>query len=142
MENNELASSLRTAISRMNKRLRKSMNALNGLSITEIDTVSYLYRTDTLSPSELAELLKVRGQSMSEVLTRLQKLEMINKTPSLTDKRKFAVSLTEHGRQVVEQTRYERDEWLSNAIEYNLSGKEKLVLKEAIGLLERLSDFQ
>jgi len=142
METTQLASSIRTLITKMNRRLRKQMNAVDGLSITEIDTLSFLAHNGSLSPTKLAELLKVKGQSMSEVLIRLQKREMIEKNPSRTDKRKFDISLTLHGRQIVEQTRAERDEWLTKAIEFHLSSKEKAVLGEAIKLLERISDFQ
>ena len=126
----------------MNRKLRKHMNAMGGLSISEIDTLSFLYNNGSLSPSELAELNQIKGQSMSEILTRLKTLDMIDKKQSATDKRKFDVSLTEHGKDIVDQTRNERDEWLSNTIRQNLSEHEKEILREAIALLGKLTDGQ
>ena len=79
---------------------------------------------------------------MSEIISRLQERDMVEKTPSLTDKRKTMISLTEHGKQFVTQTRYERDEWLNGAIEKLLSTKEKEVLKEAAAIMDKLSDFE
>ena len=126
----------------MSKRLRKHMNDADNFSISEITTLSHLYNDESHSPSELADLIKVKTQSMSEVLSRLCKLGIINKTVSATDKRKFVVTLTENGRKIVEQTRYERDEWLTNAIESQLNDREKEVLSEAVILMERLGAFQ
>ena len=140
MEDIKLASALRTATSKMYKRLRKQIHAADSLSITELTTLSYLYQDTSHTPSELADLVKVKAQSMSEVLNHLQFLHLIDKTPSVNDKRKITVSLTGQGKKIVEQTRYERDEWLSNAIDQNLSDTEKKQLKEAIVLIERLSD--
>lgn len=79
---------------------------------------------------------------MSQVLNRLEELSLITKTPSETDKRKVAVSLSEAGIQMVEKTRYERDEWLNNAIENRLSAAEKRTLQEAIALMDRLVEFK
>ena len=118
------------------------MNDADNFSISEITTLSHLYNDESHSPSELADLIKVKTQSMSEVLSRLCKLGIISKTASTTDKRKFVVTLTENGRKMVEQTRYERDEWLTNAIESELNDREKEVLSEAVTLMERLGAFQ
>ena len=141
MEDEKLATALRTVISKMVRKLRKHMKDVDSLSISEIDTLSFLYQNDQLSPSELADMNKIKGQSMSDVLTHLQELGMIDKKKSTTDKRKFIVSLTVYGRQVVEQTRYEREKWLSGAIKQQLSSKEKKLLEEAIGFIERLINF-
>jgi DNA-binding MarR family transcriptional regulator len=142
MENNQIAATLRSAISKINKRLRKHMNAAGSLSMSEIDTLSYLYNAESLSPSELAELIKIKGQSMSEIISRLEGSGIIRKTRSQTDKRKFEVFLTDQGKVLVERTRYERDEWLSSAIAELLTDQEKESLVSAAMLLEKLSDFQ
>ena len=78
---------------------------------------------------------------MSEVLAHLKELNLITKTQSLTDKRKFEVSITAEGRHLVEQSRYERDEWLAGAIENKLTEKEKKTLTEAVKLMEKLSEY-
>jgi len=136
-----LASSLRSIVSLMHKRLRKQVNTPVSYSMSEALTLSHLCNAESLSPSELAGLIWVKTQSMSEVLVHLKEMGLITKTQSLTDKRKFAISITEEGRRVVEQSRYERDEWLSNAIDNKLTAAEKKVLTEAVKLMEKLSEY-
>ena len=140
MKDNQIASSLRTVISKMNRKLRKHTSAMGELSISEIDTLSFLYNNGCLSPAKLAELNQIKGQSMSEVLTHLKAIGLIDKQQSVTDKRKFDVSLTGQGKNIVEQARDERDGWLSKAIGQKLSDQEKETLSEAITLLGRLAD--
>jgi DNA-binding MarR family transcriptional regulator len=142
MKNSELASSLRDIVSRMHKRLRREVKSINKLSLTEITTLSYLYTNGSMYPSELAEVAMVKAQSMSQIITHLEELEIITKTPSETDKRKVAISLTEFGKQMVEQTRYERDEWMDDAIENNLSASEKKTLQDAVMLMNKLADYK
>jgi DNA-binding MarR family transcriptional regulator len=142
MKNSDLASSLRDIVSRMHKRLRREVKSADNLSLTEITTLSYLYTNGSMYPSELAEATMVKAQSMSQIITHLEELEIITKTPSETDKRKVAISLTDFGRQMVEQTRYERDEWMDNAIEQNLSAAEKKTLQDAVMLMNKLADYK
>jgi len=142
MKNSELASSLRDIVSRMHKRLRREVKSVDNLSLTEITTLSYLYTNGAMYPSELAEVTMVKAQSMSQIITHLEELSIVTKTPSHTDKRKVAISLTDFGKQVVEQTRYERDEWMDNAIENNLSVAEKKTLMEAVALMNKLTDHK
>ena len=100
----EIASALRGAVSDMHKRLRKQAYSAGGLSITETFTLSYLYREKSLSPSELAEINKIKKQSMSQVLAHLEELKLIRRVVSKEDKRKVAISLTGMGEKMVEKT--------------------------------------
>jgi DNA-binding MarR family transcriptional regulator len=142
MKNSELASSLRDIASRMHKRLKREIKSADNLSLTEVTTLSYLYTYGALFPSELAEINMIKAQSISQIITHLDELNLIIKTPSETDKRKTAISLSVHGKQMVEQTRYERDEWLDNAIEKNLSPTEKKTLQEAVALMNKLVEYK
>lgn len=115
------------------------MYSTESYSITEITTLGRLYRQDQLLPSELAAMAKVKTQSMSQILKKLEKQNVIVRTPCETDKRKTFISLTETGRKLVEQTRYERDEWLTNAIRKNLSRDERRTLMKAIEIMHKLA---
>jgi DNA-binding MarR family transcriptional regulator len=117
------------------------MYTADSLSITEITTLGYLYQHQSLFPSELAAMAKVKTQSMSQVLNHLTEQKLISRTASAKDKRKTAVSLTAFGKKMLEQTRYERDEWLANAILYSLSIKEQKFLAMAIPIIDKLADF-
>ncbi|WP_158795477.1 MarR family winged helix-turn-helix transcriptional regulator [Pedobacter sp. L105] len=140
MKNDTLSSSLRTVISKLHKRLSRQMRTVDGLSMTEVTTLSNLFHHSSLFPSEMAEMVKVKAQSMSQVLNHLEELKLISKTPSSTDKRKVSISLTSYGREMVEHTREERDEWLSNAIAQHLSADEQELLQKAVTLIDRLTE--
>lgn len=137
-----LSSSLRTAISTLNKRLRKQDYSSASYSITEIETMGYLYRKGNLLPSELAGLTKIRPQSMSSILDKFEKQKLIKRVPSKEDKRKVYVSLTSSGKKTVEETRYERDAWLTKNIDKSLTDKEKKTLKKAIEIINRLAEIE
>ena len=138
----DLASSLRGVVSDLHKRLRKQAYSGGGLSITEATTISYLYKAGSLSPSELAEINKIKKQSMSQVLNHLEELKLIRRVASKEDKRKVAIVLTVLGEKMVDQSRYERDEWLASAIRARLGKEDVEVLASAISLLQRLADAE
>jgi len=144
MDHAELASALRGVISDMHKRLRKQVYSSEGLSLklsmTEITTLSYLYRGGAMTPSELAEINKIKKQSMSTVLMRLEEENLVKRTPSKEDGRKMTITLTPHAKNVVEKTRYERDVWLAGAMQAVLTEKEMRVLEAAVPLLERITN--
>jgi DNA-binding MarR family transcriptional regulator len=142
METIELASSLTLAVSGLHKRLRKQMPSAQSLSITDMTTMSCLYQHQTLYPSQLADLAKIKNQSMSQVLNRLAELQLIRKVPDQNDKRKVAISLTPQGKEMVEQCRYERSDWLAGAIDTVLTEGEINVLQEAVNILNKLSNFK
>jgi DNA-binding MarR family transcriptional regulator len=108
--------------------------------MTELTTLSYLYQSPPMSPSELADLNKIKTQSMSQALARLESAKLIQRTASREDKRKVGVSLTPLGKKMIEQSRYERDEWLAEAIRNTLSEKESKALAAVIPLLRQIAD--
>ena len=142
MDNSKISSSLRSSISLLHKRLRKQMYSTESYSITEITTLGRLYSQDHLLPSELATMAKIKTQSMSQILKKMEKQNVIVRIPCETDKRKTFISLTDSGRKLVEQTRYERDEWLTNAIRKNLTRDERRTLISSIEILQKLAESE
>lgn len=138
MNTSELSSSLRSVVSALHKGLRKQAHAVDKYSMTELETIVHLFRNPTLSPTELAMLTRVRTQSMSQILKKLEEHGIIKRTPSKDDKRKVYISLTSLGKKMVEKARYDRDEWLKGVIEQLLTDKEKKILKKAIPVLSKL----
>lgn len=136
----EIAASLRTAIQRLVKVLRKQNQNAEMLSLTERSCLGLLYQHRELLPSELAQMEKVTTQSMSQIINHLFKAGLIDKTPSGEDKRKIKMSLTAAGKHYVEQLRQEKQEWLAGVLYEKTTGKEKEVLKEAIHILAKLID--
>ena len=140
MDTFEIASALRGAVSDLHKRLRKQVYSAGGLSITEVTTLSYLDKSGPLFPSDLAEINKVKKQSMSQVLKQLEERKLIRRVVLKEDKRKMAISLTGEGKRMIEKTRYERDEWLAGAMKATITEKDMRVLEAAIPLLLRIAN--
>lgn len=138
----QLASELRTVIARLVKKLRKKSVTGQQLSLTERSSMVLLQQHKELLPSELASMEKITNQSMSQILNHLLELGYITRTASATDKRKVLISLTGLGDQTLAQVRSERDEWLLKALAEICSDDEVQLLKQAIGPLTKLVDFE
>ncbi len=138
MNLNDLSSSLRVVVSALHKGLRKQLYSVDTYSMTELETIRHLAKNDSLLPSELATLTRIKTQSMSQILNKLEKQKVIKRTASNKDKRKVYISLTDSGLKFVEQARYDRDEWLKELIEVSLTEDEKKLLAESLPVLQKL----
>lgn len=135
-------SELRASISLLFKKLRNRMSVTHTYSMTEILIFSSLSRNPGQLPSELATQVKVTPQTMSQLLKRMQKEGLIFKEAAPDDGRKTLISLTEKGFEWVEKARYERDEWLKQAINDRLTPEEKTTLKTIIPILKKLIEYE
>jgi DNA-binding MarR family transcriptional regulator len=138
MDSTDLSSSLRAVVSALHKGLRKQLYSVDTYSMTELDTIRHLAKNASLLPSELAAMTRIKTQSMSQVLNKLEKLDVIKRTASTEDKRKVSISLTDSGMKFVERARYDRDEWLKELIEKSLTEEEKTLLVNALPVLQKL----
>ncbi len=140
-QNLQLASDLRTVVTRLVKKLRtKTVTGVN-FSLTERSTMALLDQHKELLPNELASMEKITTQSMSQVLNHLSELGLINRRISETDKRKAIISLSKTGQKMLNQLRQERDEWLEHALGETCTVKELELLRRALTPLTKLVDF-
>lgn len=142
MDSSALASSLRLVIAGLHKGLRKEMTIAKGYSMTELETIGQIFKSDGILPTELAIRTRITTQSMSQILTKLESAGIIQKTPSETDGRKKLISITDLGREMVAKTRYERDEWLKDGIENMLNEEEMKQLERTIPILTKLIEHK
>jgi len=142
MDTTELSTSLRSVVSALHKGLRKQMGSATQYSMTELETFGLLNRNSSLLPSELAALTRIKTQSMSQILKKMEENGIILRTPSTDDKRKIFISLTRLGKKMVEKTRYDRDEWLKDTIEKSLTKSEKELIAIALPALKKLAEFK
>jgi DNA-binding MarR family transcriptional regulator len=141
-DNQLLATDLRIVVGRLIKKLRKESVTGLQLSLTERSTLGLLYQHKQLLPSELASMEKITNQSMSQIMSHLLELGYIIRTASEIDKRKVIISLSEKGGETILKIRSERDQWLARAIKETLNKAEGELLKQAIGPLTKLVDFE
>lgn len=141
-EDQQLAASLRTVITRLIKKLRKESKSAQDLSLTERSVIALLDQHRQLLPSELAATEKITNQSMSQILNHLDELGYITRTASETDKRKVFISLSDEGLRMLLKVRSEREEWLIKAIKETCTPEEQVVLKTVVGLLTKILEFE
>ena len=134
----QLASDLRSAITRLVKKLRKESPTGRQLSLTERSTMSQLNQNKAMLPSELAANEMITNQSMSQVLNHLSELGYVTRTASETDGRKVNISLSELGEQTLLQFRHERDEWLADAITRACTPEEQDLLRKMLAPLGKI----
>ena len=143
MNSSELTSALREVISGLHKSLRKQSSAVYTYSMTEMETIAHLFRSSSpLLPTELAALTRIKTQSMSQILKKMEAQGIIKRTLSKNDKRKVYISLTPAGKKLVDKTKYEKDEWLKGAIDKALNGKEKELLIKVLPVLNKLIEVK
>jgi DNA-binding MarR family transcriptional regulator len=138
INDNELATKLRESISRILKVMKREVKHDEQLSLTERSTLSLISRIPQITPSELARTEQVTGQAMSQIINKLMRLELIQKTPSETDKRKVYISATSTGHDFVELKRKKTSEWLAKSISEKCTEQEKKMLTQASAILIKL----
>lgn len=136
-----LATALRISVSRLARRLRAERLAKGlepGLSDTQLAALAALERHTAMSPGELAEHEKVQPPSMTRVITALEERGLVTRQAHATDRRQVVLTVTDHGRSVVQQSRRLREAWLAQRLR-ELTPQERQTLRAAAPILEKLS---
>ncbi|WPQ63103.1 MarR family transcriptional regulator [Chitinophaga sancti] len=136
----EVAASLRSTVTRLNRQLRKQ-NISSAFSNAELLTMGLLDQHGSMLPSALADLERISAQAISQIINRLVEVGVVARTTDESDKRKILISLTESGKQHLDENRRIKEEWLVKAMD-NLFSTEELALIEAfLPLLQRLAEY-
>jgi DNA-binding MarR family transcriptional regulator len=136
-----LATVLRISVSRLARRLRAERIAQGlqpELSDTQLAALTALAKHTSMSPGELAEHEKVQPPSMTRVIAALEERSLVIRAPHPTDRRQVTLTVTEEGREVVQQLRRLREAWLARRLR-ELTPQERATLRAAAPILEKLS---
>ena len=136
-----LATALRISVSRLARRLRAER--LEGgvgreLSDTQFAALAALERHGAMTPGELAEHEKVQPPSMTRVMAVLEERALVMRAPHPTDRRQVRLTVTDSGREMVQQSRRLREAWLAVRLR-ELSPADRAALRAAAPILEKLS---
>ena len=137
VDSGPLASELRVVLGHLIRRLR----AEHRFSLSQGSVLGRLDREGPQSTSQLAELERVRPQSMGQTVADLEAQGFVERSPDPTDGRRFLIELTAAGRAELLEDRGRREGWLAEAISENFSDEERETLVEAVRLLARLSEL-
>jgi DNA-binding MarR family transcriptional regulator len=95
-----------------------------------------------MTGSELAVREGLRQQTISESVTALAHLELLERRADPHDGRKLAIVLTSRGDDAARQSALEISNWLQTRMEVGLTKDERDVLASSIPLLAKLVDVR
>jgi DNA-binding MarR family transcriptional regulator len=135
----DTASQLRDAIVRTSRALRQEAVAETGLSPSATAALATINRAGPLTPSELAELERVKRPSMTRTLGCLERDGLIERTPDPADGRSFLVAVNDAGRERLARLRRRKSAYLARRLR-RLDPIEIATLARAAELLERIRE--
>lgn len=138
VEERGLATRLRLAVVRLNRRLRAQRDNESAVTLTQFAALASLHRHGPMSAGELAAKERVQPPSMTRVIAALAELGFVDRSPHPTDGRQTVVSATEAGHAFVEADISARERWLDARLA-ELSDEDRILLCRAAALIERMA---
>lgn len=132
------AARLRMAIVRTARRLRQeAASEATGLTPTSTAMLATIERHGPLTPSELAELERVRRPTVTRTLGCLDREGLIERMPDPTDGRSTLISVNAAGRERLRRLRGRKNAYLARRMR-DLPAAEVEALDRAATILERM----
>jgi DNA-binding MarR family transcriptional regulator len=135
----DTASQLRNAVVRTSRRLRQEAAAETGLSPATTAALASINRDGPLTPSELAEIERVKRPSMTRTLACLEREGLIERTPDPADGRSSLVAVNEAGRERLARLRRRKSAYLARRLR-KLDPEDLATIARAAELLERMRE--
>lgn len=136
----ERAVHLRMAIVRMARRLRQEAAAeTTGLTPTSVAALATIERHGPLTPSEIAEIERVKRPTITRTLGCLEREGLIDRTPDPADGRSALVSVNGAGRERLRRLRGRKNAYLAKRMR-DLSPEEVETLERAAEILDRMRE--
>ena len=133
----ELARTLREAITRLNRRVRQA-RPVGDLTFSQLSVLTSLQLAGALTPRELADIERVQPPTMTKIVGKLEDRGLVARTPHPTDRRQVILAATEQGRAVYAQFEEARNEWLATKLA-ELSPEERDTLEQAARILQQVA---
>jgi DNA-binding MarR family transcriptional regulator len=131
----ETAAHLRLVITRTARRMRQEvggeLRAPNASALTTVELHG------PLTPSELAEIERVRRPTATRILRNLEEEGLVERTPDPKDGRSALISLTGEGRERLRRLRKRKNAYLARRMR-DLDSGEVGTLERAAEILEQL----
>lgn len=134
----EVAAALRIAVGMLVRKLRQAQPS-GDLTLSETSALSRLDRGGPATSSDLAKLEGISPQSMGATIAALEQRGLILRQRDPADGRRIVLSVSETGRQVVNDRRSARTERIAAALRGGFTDAEIGQLMAAAPLLERLA---
>ncbi|MEE6305439.1 MULTISPECIES: MarR family winged helix-turn-helix transcriptional regulator [Plantactinospora] len=133
----QLATLLRDAITRLNRRVRQT-RPVGDLTGTQLSALTSLELAGALTPRELADTERVQPPTMTKIVARLEERGLVQRTPHPTDGRQVILSTTDTGRAMLAQFDRARNRWLAVRLA-ELTPEERDALQRAAEILQKVA---
>ena len=107
-------------------------NKVTGLSLAQMNILMWLHYHKPCEVTYLSEIMQVSPAAASQMVERMVQQGLVQRVESASDRRTRQVHLTEHGRQVVEDTITARQAWIGDLVE-TLSPEQKTAVVALLG---------
>ncbi|MEQ4301621.1 MarR family transcriptional regulator [Plantactinospora sp. B6F1] len=133
----QLATLLRDAITRLNRRVRQT-RPVGDLTGTQLSALTSLELGGALTPRELADTERVQPPTMTKIVAKLEERGLVQRTPHPTDGRQVILSTTDTGREMLAQFDRARSRWLAVRLA-ELTPEERDALQRAAEILQKVA---
>jgi DNA-binding MarR family transcriptional regulator len=133
----DLAARLRMAIVRTSRRLRQEAAGAGGGELTPsaVSALASVERHGPLTPSELAEIERVKRPTATRILRGLVEAGLVDRSPDPADGRSALVSVNAAGRERLRRLRSRKNAYLARRI-HDLPAEDLRTLERAAEILE------
>lgn len=111
----------------------------HGLTLSQMEVLSEVTRTGSISPADLAARLHVRVQSLTDAINELVRRELLTRRQADDDRRRQLIEVTPAGVALLDDDRAERDAWLNATMRENLTDLEFNLLMLVAPVLHKLA---
>lgn len=136
----DTAAQLRMTIVRTSRRLRQeAAGETSGLTPTSVAALATIERHGPLTPSELAEIERVKRPSMTRTLGCLEREGLVERMPDPADGRSSLVSVNAAGRERLRRLRRRKNAYLARRLR-RLPEEDLATLERAAAILDRMRE--
>jgi DNA-binding MarR family transcriptional regulator len=136
----DTAAQLRMAIVRTARRLRQeAATETNGLTPTSTAALATIERHGPLTPSEVAQIERVKRPTMTRTLGCLEREGLVDRTPDPADGRSSLVAINAAGRERLRRLRGRKNAYLARRMR-DLPSEEVETLERAAEILDRMRE--
>jgi len=132
----EIADRLRPVLLKLSRELRREVRDV-GVSPEQVALLVAIKYAPGIGVRELAAKERVSPPAMSNHVDRLERLDLVIRTPSTDDKRRVGLTLSSEGDRVLRRVRSRRTAWLSTRLEA-LTPEQQAAIESAVGPLSEL----
>jgi DNA-binding MarR family transcriptional regulator len=131
-----IADRLRPVLLRVGRELRREAREV-GISPEQVALLVAIKYTPGIGVRELATRERVSPPALSNHVDRLERDGLVSRTPSVSDRRRVGLTLTDEGQRVLRRVRSRRTAWLATRLR-GLSNEELEAVEAAVEPLSRL----